>query len=68
MITICAWCKRRRLPDGSWAQDWHFGDYELGEATHGMCEDCAKCAELELAAARSKREGVSRWKKKDVFS
>jgi len=62
MITICAWCRRRRLPGGKWVHDWKDGDYPVGSVTHGICERCG--AELEEDETKQVRTqgGKDVWK------
>ena len=43
MIIICAWCRREKQPDGTYAEPVELREYEIGHAmaaTHGICLEC----------------------------
>ena len=41
VTTICAWCKRIRLPNGSWVSSEVMGrQEERGLLSHGYCSEC----------------------------
>jgi len=40
IITICMFCKRRKLDSGAWADDDNPNRTEL--VSHGICPDCYK--------------------------
>ncbi len=55
IVTLCSWCKRVRLEDGSWAEVERavevmglFDEAELPRISHGMCPDCANAVRSRL--------------------
>ena len=48
-LTMCAWCKRIKAPDGEWIQPEE--NPNLREYNHGICLECAArffgCSEKE---------------------
>ena len=41
----CAWCRRVRLPDRTWA---HVVYMDSGETTHSICEECSEKTKQEV--------------------
>ncbi|MEA3225115.1 MAG: hypothetical protein U9Q07_04130 [Planctomycetota bacterium] len=47
MITICAWCGKRRIEPGLWVREPEGMEHPFGTVSHGICPACDMLLENE---------------------
>ncbi len=40
VVTLCMFCKRRKVSNDQWVEDEKHGTYPFGTISHGLCPEC----------------------------